>query len=139
LRGPLAYAADVPENPAPRSVRIASLITMAEAAALGLAAVVLLVLIVVHTTTRLWAAFTVVAFAVLGAAVLWLCARGLQELRPSARTPVVLVQLLALPVTYSLGFQAGLYAIALPIMAAAVTILILLFMPSARQALDRSL
>ena len=108
-----------------------------EAAALAVTAVVLLVLAFVHTTTRLWAAVAIVGFALLGAVVLALCARGLARLRPSSRSPVVLVQLLAIPVGYSLGIQAGRALIGVPILVVAVTVLALLMAPSSRQALDR--
>ena len=108
-----------------------------EAAALAVAAAVLLVLAFVHTTTRLWAAVAIVGFALLGAAVLALCARGLAQLRPSARSPVILVQLLAVPVGYSLGIQAGRALIGVPILLLAITVLVLLMLPSSRQALDR--
>jgi hypothetical protein len=123
----------------PTGIRVAAVIVLAEAAALAVVAVVLLVLAFVHTTTRLWAAVAIVGFALLAAAVLALCARGLLRLRPSARSPVILVQLLALPVGYDLGVQAGRLLIALPILAAAITVLVLLLLPSSRQALDRIL
>ncbi|MGX7679334.1 hypothetical protein ACSMXN_10595 [Jatrophihabitans sp. DSM 45814] len=144
-RGLLTYSADVPQaadeprENVPTAIRAAAAIVFAEAVALLGAAVVLLVLIAVHTTTRLWAAFAVVGFALGAAAVLWLCARGLNRLRPSARTPVVLIQLLTLPVTFSLGFQAGRLFIAVPILLAALATLVLLFTPEARQSLDRVL
>lgn len=124
---------------APRTVSAAAALVALEAAALGVTAAVLVVLALVHTTTRLWAALAIVAFAVGGAAFLGLCARGLVRLRPSARTPVVLVQLLALPVGYSLGFQAGRPVVGTPILAVAVAVLVLLFTPAARAALDRAL
>ena len=78
---------------------------------------VLIVLAFVHSTTRLWAALAVVGFALLGAVVLVLCARGLLALRPSSRSPVVLLQLIALPVGYSLGIQAGRLLVGVPILA----------------------
>lgn len=78
-------------------------------------------------------------FAVLGAVVLLLGARGLLRLRPAARTPIVVLQLLALPVAYSLAFQAGLAAIGVPILAAALAVIYLLFTPPARAALDRDI
>jgi hypothetical protein len=124
---------------APSTVRAAAGLVFAEAIALLVAAVALLVLIAIHTTTRLWAAFAVVGFAVAGAALLSLCARGLLRLRPSARTPVVLIQLLTLPVTYSLALQAGHLLVGGPILVAALAVLALLFTPSARHALDRVL
>ena len=121
-----------------RTVWWASLLTVVEAAALLVTSGALLVLTALHTSTRLWAAFTVAGFALLGAAILALCARGLRNSVPSARTPVALVQLLALPVCYSLGFQAGKYLVALPIMCLALAILVLLFTPSANMELDRN-
>ena len=112
---------------------------LAEAAALAVTSLVLLVLAFVHTTTRLWAAVAIVGFALLGAAVLAGCARGLLRLSPAARSPVILVQLLAVPVGYSLGIQAGRPLVGAPILLAAVAVLVLLLLPSSRQALDRVL
>jgi hypothetical protein len=127
-------------NPeSPTAVRIAAAIVAVEAAAMLCGAVVLVGLTVVHTTTRLWAALALAGFAALGAGILWLCASSLRQLRPSARSPVVLIQLLALPVTYSLGFQGSRVAIAVPIMVAAVAVLLLLLTRSARNALNRVL
>jgi hypothetical protein len=135
----------VPDTPAeaedvlPAGVRAAAVLVLAEAAALAVTAVVLLVLAFVHTTTRLWAAVAIVGFALLGAAVLALCARGLLRLRPAARSPVILVQLLALPVGYSLGIQAGRPLVGVPILLVAIAVLVLVLLPSSRQALDRVL
>lgn len=112
---------------------------LVQAAALAVTAVVLLVLAVFHSTTRLWAALSVAGFAVLGAVVLYLCGRGLLALRPSSRSPVVLLELIALPVGYSLGIQAGRYLIGVPLLLAALAVLVLLFTPAARASLDRTL
>ena len=124
-------------DPPPSGVRAAAAIVLLEAAALAVTAAVLLVLAFVHTTTRLWAAVAIVGFALLGAAVLALCARGLVRLRPSARSPVILVQLLAVPVSYSLAIQAGRALVGVPILIVAITVLVLLMLPSSRQSLDR--
>jgi len=138
----LAYAARVshptaePPSSPPPGIRAAAAIVLAEAAALVVTALVLIVLTFVHATTRLWAALAITGFVLFGAAVLALCARGLLRLRPSARSPVVLVQLLALPVGYSLGIQSGRLLIAGPILLAAVAVLVLLLSRSSRQALD---
>ncbi|MEP7021696.1 MAG: hypothetical protein ABI808_13680 [Pseudonocardiales bacterium] len=77
------------------------------------------------------------ALALGGAAVLGFSARGLVRLHSAARTPVVVLQLLALPVGYSLAFQAGRVAYGGPILVAAVVVLYLLFTPPVRAALDR--
>lgn len=78
------------------------------------------------------------ATLVLGtAAALVLGALGLLRLIPAARAPMVVLQLLALPVGYSLAFQAGLVAYGAPILVGALGVLYLLFTPPARAALDR--
>lgn len=75
--------------------------------------------------------------ALVGAVVLGLCDRGLLARRPAARTPVVVLQILAVPVSYSLGFQAGRIAYGAPILISALVVLYLLFTPAVRQLLDR--
>ena len=69
--------------------------------------------------------------------MLGLCARGLLRLRPAARTPVVVLQVLAVPVSYSLAFQAGRVGYGGPIFVAALAMLYLLFTPPVRAVLDR--
>jgi len=128
-----------PDDEVPPGIRAAAVLVLAEAAALAGTALVLLVLAFVHTTTRLWAAVAIVGFALVGAAVLALCGRGLVRLRPSARSPVILVQLLAVPVGYSLGVQAGRALVGVPILIVAIAVIVLLLLPSSRQALDRVL
>lgn len=123
----------------PQAIRAAALIVGVQAAGLVVAAIMLSVLAFVHTSTRLWAALAVIGFALLGALVLLVCARGLRGLRPSARSPIVLLELITLPVGYSLGIQAGRWPIGLPVLASAIAILVLLFTPAARRSLDRVL
>jgi hypothetical protein len=135
---------DLDENvadsaPIPQTIRTAAALVSLESLALVGGAVVLLIMAATRTTTRLWAALAIVGFAIVGAVILGLCARGLSHLRPSARSPVMLAQFLALPVGYSLGFQAHRMVIAAPLLIVAVAVLALLFAPSARQALDRVL
>lgn len=76
-------------------------------------------------------------FCLLGSAVLHLGARGLRRLSPAARTPVVVLQVLALPVAYSMAFQAGLVGLGGPIFVAVLAVLYLLFTPPVRAVLDR--
>jgi hypothetical protein len=75
--------------------------------------------------------------ALLGAGVLAACARGLLHLRPVARSPVVVIELLTAVVSFSLGFQAGLIQYGGPLMLTAVVVLYLLFTPPVRAVLDR--
>jgi hypothetical protein len=77
------------------------------------------------------------AFAVCGAAVLALCVRNLLRLRPAARTPVVVLEILALPVGYTIAFQADHPGYGGPILVAALAVLYLLFTPPVRAVLDR--
>jgi hypothetical protein len=77
------------------------------------------------------------AFALLGAAAIALCVRGLLRLRPAARTPVVVLQLLTLPIGYTIAFQAGHPGYGGPILLAALAVLYLLFTPPVRAVLDR--
>ena len=79
------------------------------------------------------------SFAVLGAAVFALCARGLLLLRVSARTPVVVLELLLVPVSYTLAFQADRVGYGGPIFVSALAVLYLLFTPPVRAVLDRDL
>jgi hypothetical protein len=67
------------------------------------------------------------------------CARGLFRLRPAARTPAVVIQLLALPVSYSLAFQAGRVDYGAPILLSALAVIYLLFTPPVRAVLDRTI
>jgi hypothetical protein len=121
----------------PGPVRAAVVIVLLEAVGLLAAAAVLLFKTVTGTPESLAAALLGAALAVVAAAVLALCARGLHALRPAARTPVVVLQLLALPVGYSLGIQAGRLAYGVPILFAALLVLYLLFTPPAREVLNR--
>lgn len=124
---------------APPTVRYAAAVVLAQAAALLVITVVLLVLAGLHSSQRLWAALAIAGFALLGAAICYLCGRGLLGLRPSARSPIVLLELLALPVGFSLGIQAGRPLAGIPVLVSALAVLVLLFTPSARAALDRML
>ena len=123
--------------PLPGQLRAAAVLVAIEAAGLVAAAAVLFAKIVVGHPESLARALLEAAMALAGAAMLGLAARGLLHARQAARTPVIVIQLLALPVGYSLAFQAGLVAYGGPILGAAVTVLYLLFTPPAREILDR--
>jgi hypothetical protein len=101
------------------------------------AGVVLLVKASTQHSHSVAGALLLAALAVAGAAGLLLCVRGLLRLRPAARTPVVVVELLALPVSYSLWIQAGRTAYGAPIGVSALAVLYLLFTPPVRAVLDR--
>lgn len=121
----------------PGPLRAAVAIIGLECLGLVAAAVVLLVKTVVGSPDELSRAVVTAVIALAGAAALALGGRGLLRLRPAARTPVVVLQLLALPVSYSLAFQAGRVAYGAPIMIAALAVIFLLFTPPVRAVLDR--
>jgi hypothetical protein len=131
---------DEPEAPvrAPGTLRAAVVVVLLEALALLAAAAVLVVKSVTGHPDDLGRALLAAALAVLGAVVLAFGARGLSHTRPAARTPVLILQLLALPVAYSLWIQAGLAYYGAPVMIAALVTIYLLFAPPSRAALDRA-
>ena len=121
----------------PNGLRVACAIIGVEALALVAAAAIVVVKAATETAHSLAGALLLAAVALAGTAALVVCARGLLRLRPAARTPVVVLQLLALPVSYSLAFQADRYDYGGPILLAALAVLYLLFTPPVRAVLDR--
>lgn len=121
----------------PKQLAAAAIIVALESLALTVVALVVLIKTLVQTPDDVAAALLEAAMALLGAVVLALGARGLARQNPGARSPVVVLQLLALPIGYSLGFQAGRMGYGAPILIAALATLYLLFTPPARRALDR--
>lgn len=121
----------------PGPLRAAIALILVESAALLGAAAYLVYATIVGRPGEAARALLGAAIALAAAAGLALAARSLGRLRPAARSPIVVVQLLALPVSYSLGFQAGRIGFGGPIMGIALAVLFLLFTPPARAALDR--
>ncbi|MDQ2796256.1 MAG: hypothetical protein M3Y06_03720 [Actinomycetota bacterium] len=135
--GPLD-ASERPTRP-PAPLRTACLILAAEALGLlGICGFLVYSTIFGHPDSVGRALLDAVA-AFAGAAALLAGARGLLRMNQSARTPIMVIQLLAIPVGYSLGVQAGRAAYGAPILIAAVAVLYLLFTPPARAALDRQI
>jgi hypothetical protein len=127
-----------PDDPAlPPALRAAVAVVGVQAVGLLGLALFLVAKTLVSTTASVAGALLGAGFAVLGGLILGACARGLRHARPAARTPVVVLELLSLPVGYSLAFQAGRVAYGAPILVLAVTVLYLLFTPPARALLDR--
>lgn len=123
--------------PAPRPVQVACAVIAAQALALLFAAGLLVVKTLTGTPNSVGRALFGAGLAVAGAALLVVAARSLLRLRPAARTPVIVLELLAIPVSYSLAFQAGRVGYGAPILIGALAVLYLLFTPPARAALDR--
>jgi hypothetical protein len=120
----------------PVQLRAAAAVVGVQALALFVAAAVLIVKTMAGDPDSIARALLGAAMALLGTLVLLACARGVLALRWPARTPIVVLELLALPVSYSLGFQAGRMIYGAPILVSALAVLYLLFTPPARAALD---
>ena len=107
-------------------------------ALLGAAAIVL-VKAATQKSHDVTGAVLLAGIALAGAVALAFCARALLRLRPAARTPVVVIELLALPVSYSLAFQADRVGYGAPILLSALAVIYLLFTPPVRELLDRTI
>lgn len=121
----------------PRPLRAAVVLIYLESLALLAAAGILVAKTITGRPSDVGRALLGAAFAVGGAAVLAYGGRALMRLSPAARSPIVVIELLALPVSYSLAFQAGRIGYGAPIMLAALAVLFLLFTPPVREALYR--
>ncbi|MDT4944934.1 MAG: hypothetical protein QOH14_1667 [Pseudonocardiales bacterium] len=127
----------IEDGAAPAQLRAAAVVIGLESLALVVAAAILIGKTLVGHPDSVGRALLGAGFALLGAAALAVGGRGVLRMRAAARTPVVVLQLLALPVSYSLAFQAGRVEYGGPMLVAALTVLYLLFTPPARAALDR--
>jgi hypothetical protein len=130
---------DTEHRVVPTQLRVAAGVACVQAAGLFAAAVVLVVKTVGGHPDSVGRALFGAAMALLGTLVLLACVRGVLALRWAARTPMVVIELLALPVSYSLAFQAGRVGYGAPILISALAVLYLLFTPPARAALDHEL
>jgi hypothetical protein len=122
----------------PRPLFLACGVLGVQALALVAAAVIVLIKAATQKSTNLGGAVLLALIALGGAVVLVVCARALLQLRPAARSPAVVVEALALPVSYSLAIQAGRVAYGAPIMLSALAVIYLLFTPPVRAVLDRA-
>ena len=125
---------------APRPVLAAAALVTVE----GVALLVLAVGSVVLTALRDAGSVPValggaLLLAIFGGALL-LLARALRALKPAARSPVVAVQIVALPVGWTLASSNGRPEIGVPVLVLAAAVLVLLFATAqARDSLARNL
>lgn len=124
----------------PRPVLAAAVLVTVEGAALLVLAVVNVVLTALDDAGSVPLALAgALLLAIFGGALL-LLARALRALKPPARSPVVAVQIVALPVGWTLASTNGRPEIGVPVLVLAVTVLVLLFATAgARDALARDL
>jgi hypothetical protein len=139
---PAGSIAAVPEPdaheapPVPRVVTAAAVLAGVQGLALVAIAVLLIVDTIVGSPHSLFGGLGGAALALIAAAVLLVLGFYLAALRRWARSPIVVLQVLWLPVSFSLAFQAGRPAYGGPILASAIAILLLLATPEARAAFD---
>jgi hypothetical protein len=129
----------IEDGAVPAQVRAAVIVIGLEVLALAALAAILLAKTITGHPNSLGRALLDAALVLVAAGTLALGAWALLRLRPAARTPVVVLQLVALPVSYSLAFQAHRIGYGGPILVAALVVLYLLFTPPARAALDRDI
>ena len=121
----------------PRPLVLACGVLALQALALVAAAAIVLIKAATQESSDVTGAVLLGGIALAGAVALGLCARGLLRMRPAARTPVVVIELLALPVSYTLAFQADRLGYGAPILLSALAVIYLLFTPPVREVLDR--
>ena len=122
---------------APRPLRVAIVLLWLEVVGLLGGAGVLVDKTITGRPSDVAGALLGASFAVAAAVLLAFAARGLARLKAVFRSPVVVLQLLALPVAYDLAFQAGRVEYGGPILLVALATLFLLFTPASRAVLDR--
>jgi hypothetical protein len=105
-----------------------------EAAAIGVAALVLLYLVLTSTAASMSNAIAQVVVVAAGAAALGVAAVGLWRVASWARGPVVVLQLLLAALAYTTAFEAGRPAIGLPVLVLVAVELYLLATPESRLA-----
>jgi peptidoglycan/LPS O-acetylase OafA/YrhL len=120
-----------PPQPASPALRVAAALVVVEGLLLVAAGVLLLVRTVTGTPNDVGTAIFLAALALAVGVLLAWVGRPFARGRRWARSPIVVVQLLALPV--GVGFvQGALYGYAVPDLALAIAVLALLVTPAAR-------
>jgi hypothetical protein len=118
-------------------VRLAAAVILLQALGLVVAASVLVVKSIVGEPDSYARALLGAVLALGGAALFAAAARGILRGSSAARSPVVVIELLWLPVAYSLTFTSDQPLYGAPLLVTAVAVLYLLFTPAAREMLDR--
>ena len=123
---------------APRPVLAAAALVAVEGVALLVFALVYVVLTALDDAGSVPLALAGAALLVIFGAALLLLARALRAVKPAARSPVVAVQLVALPVGWTLASTNGRPEVGVPVLVLAAAVLLLLFgTAGARDSLAR--
>jgi hypothetical protein len=130
-----ATQGSAPPDEVSRELRIAAVLVLVQAAALAVLVVVLSVKALTGHPHNLGGALGIAGFALLGAVILGLCGRGLQRGLRTSVSPVIVIEVPAAAVGFSLGIQAGRPGYGLPILLSALAVLALLFSPGGRRGM----
>lgn len=120
----------------PSQIRAAAIVVLLQAVGLLVAFGVVLVKIAQGGYDEAGRAWADAGLALLAALALVFAARALSYLRPAVRTPLLVIEVLALPVGYSM-IQSGAWRYGVPVILGAVVVTVLLLTRPARTALDR--
>lgn len=123
----------------PTQVRIASSLQLVEGLFVALAGLVWIVLSLVDHPDNLGASLMGAILTVAGGLGLVRLAVAVGKGQQWARSPVVAIQFLMLPISFALVFQSGALAYGAPLLAIAIALLYLLFTKPAHAVFDREL
>ena len=118
----------------PSALRAAAVLVAAQAVGLGVLVVFYVVELVVSTASNVAAALTSIGLFALAAAGVALCSRGLARHRRWARSPVLVLELVAMPVAVGL-VQGGLWYVGVPLFLWALAVVVLMYAPGSNAAL----
>lgn len=118
-------------------IRLAALVVLIQAAGLLAGAVFTGVQTALGRADDVGRALSDTGFALGGAVLLTVLARAIARLVAAARTPLVVLELLALPIGYSLAFPSDRPGWGAVVLVSALAVLGLLLTPAARAQLQR--
>lgn len=120
-------------------LRAAAIVALEGFAVAALGPIVFVGGILMSRPESLGRAWAEVVIAIAAGAVILFLARSLSQVAVWSRAPVIVIQILAAPVGYSLAFPSEQPLYGIPILAAAATVLYLLFTPDSKLAFFRDL
>ena len=120
-----------------REIRTAAILLLVQAAGLLVVAVSLLIRTASGGARSSVGGLSDVGLSLGGTLLLVVLAAALVRLSLAARTPVLVIEVLTVPIAYSLAVQSHQPQWGIPILISAVAILVLLFLPPAREQLQR--
>ncbi len=118
-------------------IRLAAVVVLIQAAGLLAGALFIGVQTALGRADDVGRALSDAGFALGGAVLLAVLARAIARLAAAARTPLVVLEVLALPVGYSLAFPSGRPGWGAVVLVSALAVLGLLLTPAARAQLQR--